>query len=226
MNQKNPELLSKQPVALPRKSDEALGAEFRSTGDELNPLPRYDARRCENSTTRHTSQRRCLCAPSYGYLPERKHIFRNAGRYQTSCSLDRGDGAVPLPEQSAVRNRLLKRLSPGDFALLQPHMPIREPFFPEPGEASITKTGPGAIEVGIVEPEGVVGATPMLLGSGLTPDDRFVQNPSGMIAVGVPEILAGTEISPVESMRIMRSSRDRGRPAPCRGGLFRVGSVI
>ena len=80
--------------------------------------------------------------------------------------------------------------------------------------------------MGIVEPEGVVGATPMLLGSGLTPDDRFVQNPSGMIAVGVPEILAGTEISPVESMRIMRSSRDRGRPAPCRGWLFRVGSVI
>lgn len=115
---------------------------------------------------------------------------------------------MPLPEQSAVRNRLLKRLSPGDFALLQPHMPIWEPFFPEPGDASITKTGPGAIEVGIVEPEGVVGATPMLLGGGRTPDDRFVQNPGGMIAVGVPEILAGTEIRPVESMRIMRSSRD------------------
>jgi hypothetical protein len=92
---------------------------------------------------------------------------------------------VSLLEQSAVRNRLLKRLSPGDFGLLQPHLrplatelrqgliqphvPITELFFPETGYASITTAGSGKVEIGIIGSEGVVGATPILLGSDRTP---------------------------------------------------------
>lgn len=118
---------------------------------------------------------------------------------------------MPPLEQSAVRNRLLKRLSPDDFALLQPHlrlettemrqgliqphMPIRDLYFPESGYASITTAGLGKIEVGIIGPEGVVGATPVLLGSDRTPYDHFVQNAGAMILVGVPELLAATEAS-------------------------------
>lgn len=119
---------------------------------------------------------------------------------------------MSLLEQCAVRNRLLKRLSPSDFALLQPHLrpmatelrqglihphvPIRELFFPEAGYASITTAGSGKVEVGIIGPEGVVGATPVLLGSDRTPYDHFVQSAGEMIAIGVPELVAAAEASP------------------------------
>ncbi|WP_264048698.1 Crp/Fnr family transcriptional regulator [Methylobacterium flocculans] len=115
-------------------------------------------------------------------------------------------------EQSAVRNRLLRRLSADDFALLQPHlrpfvtgmrqglilphMPITELYFPEAGYASITTAGPSRIEVGIIGPEGLVGATPLLLGSDRTPYDHFVQNAGEMIAISAAELLAATEASP------------------------------
>lgn len=58
------------------------------------------------------------------------------------------------PQQSSVRNRLLKVMSPDDFALLQPHLepittelrqsliapniPVKQLFFPEVGFSSIT----------------------------------------------------------------------------------------
>ena len=127
---------------------------------------------------------------------------------------------MSLIEQSAVRNRLLKRLSPDDFALLQPHLrpmatemrqgliepylPVRDLFFPETGYASITTAGLGKIEVGIIGPEGVVGATPVLLGSDRTPYDHFVQNAGEMLAIGAPEILAATEISPALRRLLLR----------------------
>ncbi len=118
---------------------------------------------------------------------------------------------MPL-EQSTVRNRLLKRLSPDDFSLLQPHLrplsmgmrqelipphtPITDLFFLEVGYASITTAGPSRVEVGIIGSEGLVGATPVLLGSDRTPYDHFIQNAGEMIAIRAADLVAATEASP------------------------------
>ncbi|ACK81019.1 Crp/Fnr family transcriptional regulator [Methylorubrum extorquens] len=104
------------------------------------------------------------------------------------------------PQQSAVRNRLLKALSPADFALLQPHLeliatelhqPLIKPneqvkqlYFPEVGFCSVTTQGSdGRVEIGIIGREGLVGAIPLLLGSDRTPHDHFVQSPGEMLAI-------------------------------------------
>jgi CRP-like cAMP-binding protein len=107
---------------------------------------------------------------------------------------------VSQPQQSTVRNRLLKALSPGDFALLQPHLelvatelrqclikpnePVKQLFFPEVGFSSITTQGSGGkVEVGVIGREGLVGAIPLLLGSDCTPHDHFIQSPGEMLAI-------------------------------------------
>ncbi|ABY28503.1 Crp/Fnr family transcriptional regulator [Methylorubrum extorquens] len=104
------------------------------------------------------------------------------------------------PQQSTVRNRLLKALSPSDFALLQPHLeliatelrqplispnePVKQLFFPVVGFSSITTQGSGGkVEIGIVGREGLVGAIPLLLGADRTPHDHFVQSPGEMLAI-------------------------------------------
>ncbi|KQQ40866.1 CarD family transcriptional regulator [Methylobacterium sp. Leaf125] len=118
---------------------------------------------------------------------------------------------MSLLEQSAVRNRLLRRLSPSDYLLLQPHLrsmptelrqgliyphrPIQDLYFPEAGYASITTSGTSKVEVGIIGPEGVVGAAPVLLGSDRTPYDHFVQNAGEMLAIDAAALLAATEES-------------------------------
>lgn len=94
--------------------------------------------------------------------------------------------AVSSPQQASTRNRLLKRLSAFDFALLQshllpmrtelrqtlitPHEPVTQLFFPESGYASVTADHTdGRIEVGLIGREGLVGASPVLLGVGTAP---------------------------------------------------------
>ena len=109
------------------------------------------------------------------------------------------------PQQSSVRNRLLRALSPDDFALLQPHLelvatelkqplirphePVRHLFFPEVGFGSITTSGSGnKVEVGLVGCEGLVGAIPMLLGSDRTPHDHFVQSAGEMLRIETADL--------------------------------------
>ncbi|MHB2210708.1 Crp/Fnr family transcriptional regulator [Methylobacterium sp. CM6257] len=104
------------------------------------------------------------------------------------------------PQQSAVHNRLLKALSPDDFALLQPylepvvtelrqvlikpHEPVRQLYFPEVGFGSITTSGSGGqVEVGLVGREGLVGALPVLLASDRMPHECFVQNAGEMLRI-------------------------------------------
>ena len=116
------------------------------------------------------------------------------------------------PQQSSVRNRLLKVMSPDDFALLQPHLElvatelaqplikpyesVRHLFFPEVGFSSITTSGSGTkVEVGLVGREGLVGATPMLLGSDRTPHDHFVQNAGEMLRIETPALCAAIDRS-------------------------------
>lgn len=111
---------------------------------------------------------------------------------------------MPAINQQTVQNRLLQALSAADFDLLKPYLqhqktelyqvmiapntPVETLFFPEIGFISITSEGRGKIEVGIIGREGLVGASPVLLGSDLSPHDHFVQAPGEVLAIGVDEI--------------------------------------
>ena len=103
-----------------------------------------------------------------------------------------GSTHMSFIQQSSVRNRLLKIISLDDFALLQPHLeliPTRlrdvliEPgiaidhlYFPEKGFTSITfGANGGLIEVGMIGSEGLVGASPIMLGADSTPHRAFIQ---------------------------------------------------
>lgn len=116
--------------------------------------------------------------------------------------------------QKAVRNRLLRALSPDDFSLLQPHLkaqrtelrqtviepnePITQLFFPETGYVSLVTQGAQGdkVEIGIVGREGVVGAAPVLLGSDRTPHHCFVQAAGEMLAIETPALCAAVDQSP------------------------------
>ena len=120
-----------------------------------------------------------------------------------------GNRAVPEPQQTTVRNRLLKALSPGDFALLQPHLeparaklkqtliehnqPIKQLFFPESGYCSLaTEASEGSkVEAGIIGREGSVGASPVLLSVDRTPHHAFVQGPGEMLAIDTEALVRG-----------------------------------
>ena len=105
------------------------------------------------------------------------------------------------PQQTTVRNRLLKALAPADFALLQPHLeptkvelkqtliepnqPLKRVFFPESGYGSLaTEASEGSkVEAGIIGREGLIGASPVLLGVDRTPHHVFIQAPGEMLAI-------------------------------------------
>ena len=107
--------------------------------------------------------------------------------------------------QFSVRNRLLKALTPEDFdrlephlvpaetskgqVIAQPHVPITRLLFPEVGFISVTAPYfSGMVDVGLIGPEGLVGATPVLLGSNLTPSAHYVRAPGGVLSIGVDEM--------------------------------------
>lgn len=98
------------------------------------------------------------------------------------------------PQQSALRNRLLKAFPCEDFSRVAPHLqavdlPLQEVlirpdqpaeflYFPEDGICSITASGSdGRVEVGLVGREGAVGVVPILSGGGRVPHHHFVQVP-------------------------------------------------
>lgn len=116
-------------------------------------------------------------------------------------------------QQSAVRNRLLKAMTAEDFARLQPHLelvdlqsgqtltrpnaPTEHFHFIETGVASITSEGAnGRVEIGIVGREGVVGATPVLLGADRVPYDHFIQVPGTALRIDAEIVSAAVEVSP------------------------------
>jgi CRP-like cAMP-binding protein len=129
---------------------------------------------------------------------------------------------VPQPEQSSIRNHLLKALAPGDFALLQPHLqpvttvlhqplieadvPIRQLYFPEVGFGSIVTHGADRkVEVGIVGREGLGGASPILLGTDRTPHEHFVQNAGMMLVIDTEALYAAVAESPRLHTLLLRS---------------------
>lgn len=103
-------------------------------------------------------------------------------------------------QQSFVRNRLLRALSPENFALLQPHLerveapfrrvlitpnePVGTLFFPETGYGSVVADGSaGRVEVGLIGSEGLIGAIPVLLASDRTPHQSMVQHAGEMLSI-------------------------------------------
>jgi CRP-like cAMP-binding protein len=116
-------------------------------------------------------------------------------------------------EQSAVRNRLLKAMTANDFARLQPYLELvdlqsgqiltmpnartEHLYFMETGVASITSEGAsGRVEIGIIGREGVVGATPVLLGSDRVPYDHFIQMPGTGLRIDAEIVSAAVDESP------------------------------
>jgi CRP-like cAMP-binding protein len=113
-----------------------------------------------------------------------------------------------------MRNRLLKAMSPDDFALLQPHLqptetelkqtliapnePVKQLFFPESGYCSLATEASGGskVEAGIIGREGLVGATPVLLGADRTPHHCFIQAPGEMLAIDTGAFCAAVDQSP------------------------------
>jgi CRP-like cAMP-binding protein len=98
---------------------------------------------------------------------------------------------MSAPQQSALRNQLLARLAPEDFAplqgllepvelelrrvLIEPNRPIEHVYFHERGYTSITTDGHGSkIELGLIGREGMVGV-PVALGVRTTPLEFFIQ---------------------------------------------------
>ena len=124
-------------------------------------------------------------------------------------------------QQSTVRNRLLKRLAPDDFALLQahlqpmatqlrqtlihPHEPVTHLLFPESGYVSVIgENSGGRIEVGMIGPEGLVGASPVLLGAGTAPYHEFVQCPGEMLVIEATAFCAAVDHSPTLRKLMLR----------------------
>lgn len=116
-------------------------------------------------------------------------------------------------QPATSRNRLLRALAPDDFALLRPHLQttttqlretliepgrtIEEVYFPETGFVSIATTVGGSyIEVGLCGREGLVGAAELLLGSGTTPHEYFVQMAGEALRMEAQALCAAVERSP------------------------------
>ena len=115
------------------------------------------------------------------------------------------------PQQSAVRNRLLKALSADDFARLAPHLepqqiklrevlvkpnePISHAFFIEEGLCSIVShTAEGRIEIGTVGYDGFVG-TALVLGTDRTPHASMVQAEGTVLHVPAAALQSALEDS-------------------------------
>jgi CRP-like cAMP-binding protein len=95
------------------------------------------------------------------------------------------------PSTARSANRLLSRLSPEEFGLLQPHLeavdlpvrkqlesrnkPIEAVYFPEHGFASVVANGTGrSIEVGIIGREGMTGLS-VVMGTDRSPHETYMQ---------------------------------------------------
>ena len=125
---------------------------------------------------------------------------------------------IPV-QQSSVRNRLLKGLSPEDFerlrlelvplpvklVLVAPHVQIEHLYFMERGMTSITTdTSAGQIEIGMIGREGLVAAAPVILGVDRSLHRHFVQMPGEGLRIATGDLLAAVEQSSSLRLTLMR----------------------
>jgi len=118
---------------------------------------------------------------------------------------------VSQPQQSTIRNRLLKVLAPDEFERLAPHLepmplairrvliapnePITHAIFVEDGVCSlIADTSEGRVEIGMVGYEGCVGV-PLLLGANRSPHMALVQAEGTALRIAAPELVEALQVS-------------------------------
>lgn len=121
--------------------------------------------------------------------------------------------------QSNVKNRLLRALSAEDFDLLLltsedlalnqtlfwPGARIDHLYFIEHGFASITTgTSNGQVEVGMIGREGLVGASPALLGAATSPFHCYVQMSGQALSIATADLLGAARKSPVLQQLLLR----------------------
>lgn len=123
--------------------------------------------------------------------------------------------------QVDLRNRLLRALNPRDFEALQAalrleDMPLRQVliaprtkietvYFVESGIVSVTNDGvSGRVEIGLIGREGLVGASPILLGDDRSPHTHFVQAAGHMLSVDAHMMLAIAETRPAMRVLLLR----------------------
>jgi CRP-like cAMP-binding protein len=112
-----------------------------------------------------------------------------------------------------LRNKILARLPPADFALLKPgltlvDLPLRKllevrgrriehVYFPESGLASVVVTGAGhhSLEVGMIGREGMTGLSVILMAE-RSPNETFMQSAGEGWRIGAEELLAAMDKSP------------------------------
>lgn len=115
--------------------------------------------------------------------------------------------------QSFVRNRLLAKLCPEDFDLLQPHLepvalnrgdvlitpnqPITHVYFLEAGITSVIANTAGGrrIEIGLTGRDGLAG-TPVLLGVDSTPHETFMQIAGSALRIKTESLRHALQQSP------------------------------
>ena len=136
-------------------------------------------------------------------------------------ALPREDGVATLG-QNDIGNRLLRALSPEDFALLQPHLsrvafavgdevaevrtPIAEVRFPEGGVAGILDGAEGdrRLAIGLVGSEGMLGWA-LLLGEERWPHDVAMRAEAGTaIRIAAPALLDAVERSTTLRQTLLR----------------------
>ncbi|SOR26802.1 protein of unknown function [Methylorubrum extorquens] len=146
------------------------------------------------------------------HLVHRRLTYLGAGAWETARALAPfGSRAMPQPQQSALRNRLLKALTPGDFTRLAPHLeavplamrqqlitpdqPISHASFVEEGLVSmIVDTCEGRVEIGLAGYEGFVGV-PLVLGTDRTPHIAMVQAEGTALRIAALELEAALDAS-------------------------------
>ena len=112
-------------------------------------------------------------------------------------------------------------MSPTDFALIVPHLislagparsvlivpnvPIEYLYFPERGFTSVTADAhAGSIEVGMIGREGLVGASPLMLGVDRTPYQSFIQMAGENLRIAVLDFQDALARSPTMRALLLR----------------------
>ncbi len=123
-------------------------------------------------------------------------------------------------EQSSVRNHILKMLSREDFSrlsleriplpvnqvLVEPKVPIRHLYFMERGVASITtETLAGHVQVGMIGQEGLVAASPVILGNDRSLHRHSVRVSGEGLRIATEDLLEAIEQSSSLRLHLMRA---------------------
>ena len=129
------------------------------------------------------------------------------------------------PQRAGIRNRLLARLAPGDWALLAPHLeavtmrerqvievpqkPIAHAYFLEIGVASVVAVDSEdhRIEVGVIGYEGVTGV-PLIMGDARAQHSTYMQIPGSGHRIAADRLRAA--IAESESLRALMLKSAQG----------------